>query len=89
MLEPVRAIRDIVGDLSTWYLRRSRERIKDADNGAKQTLYFVLKTLSKLIAPLAPFAAEELYQNLRHDDEPESVRTVSIQQGSDHRVDSD
>ena len=65
LLEPVRAYREFVEDLSTWYVRRSRERLKEGDKEAKQTLYFVLKELSKLIAPFAPFYAEDLYQKLR------------------------
>ncbi len=65
LLEPVRAIRDFIDDLSTWYLRRSRERIKNGDANAKRTLYFVLKNLAKLLAPFAPFAAEDIWQKLR------------------------
>ncbi|MDP9249357.1 MAG: class I tRNA ligase family protein, partial [bacterium] len=77
LLEPVRAIRDFAGDLSTWYLRRSRERIKDGAPVAKQTLYYVLKTLSKLLAPFAPFAAEEIWQRLRKAGDKESVHLES------------
>lgn len=73
LLEPTRAIEDFVSDFSTWYLRRSRERIKGGDSEAKQTLYRVLKDLSKLLAPFAPFAAEDLYQALRIESDPESV----------------
>jgi len=73
LLEPTRAIKDFIGDLSTWYLRRSRERIKDDDHNAKQTLYFVLKTLSKLMAPFAPFTAEDIWQKLTIDGDAESV----------------
>lgn len=73
ILEPVRDLRDFIDDLSTWYLRRSRDRIKDGDQSAKLTLYFALKTLSKLLAPFAPFAAEDLYQKLRKEGDPESV----------------
>ncbi len=81
LLEPTRAIRDFVGDLSTWYLRRSRERIKDeAVNpeeqfhyGARQTLYFVLKTLAKIMAPFAPFTAEDIWLKLKTKDDAESV----------------
>ncbi|MHB0978254.1 MAG: class I tRNA ligase family protein [Minisyncoccota bacterium] len=73
LIEPTRAFREFVDDLSTWYLRRSRERIKDGDVEAKQTLYTVLKTISKLLAPFAPFISEELYQKLRTEDDPESV----------------
>ncbi|TSC78066.1 MAG: isoleucyl-tRNA synthetase [Parcubacteria group bacterium Gr01-1014_24] len=73
LLEPVRAMRDFIGDLSTWYLRRSRERIKEGDKEAKQTLYFVLKNLAKLLAPFAPFAAEDIWLKLRNEDDKESV----------------
>lgn len=73
LLEPVRALRSFIDDLSTWYLRRSRERIKDGDEGAKRTLYFVLKQVSKLLAPFAPFAAEDLYQKLRGENDELSV----------------
>ncbi|MFA5777943.1 MAG: class I tRNA ligase family protein [Candidatus Paceibacterota bacterium] len=73
LLEPTRAFRDFVGDLSTWYLRRSRERIKEGDNEAKQTLYFILKTLAKLIAPFAPFSAEDIWSKLKNEKDEESV----------------
>ncbi len=73
LLEPARAIKEFVDDLSNWYLRRSRERIKNGDQEAKATLYFVLKELSKVIAPFTPFMAEDLYQKLRLDTDPESV----------------
>jgi len=73
LLEPTRAIRDFIGDLSTWYLRRSRERIKDGDKEAKSALYYVLKTLAKLMAPFAPFAAEDIWLKLRNENDVESV----------------
>src|SRR3989344_4390837 len=73
LLEPTRAIEDFVKDLSTWYLRRSRERIKEEDSEARQTLYRVLRNLSRLLAPFAPFTAEDLYQKLRLESDPESV----------------
>lgn len=71
--EPTRAIRDFIDDLSTWYLRRSRDRIKDGDTNAKQTLYVVLKTLVQLMAPFTPFAAEDMWQRLKTETDPESV----------------
>jgi isoleucyl-tRNA synthetase len=73
VLEPTRSIKDFIGDLSTWYLRRSRDRIKEGDKGAKQTLYFVLKTLAKVMAPFAPFSAEDIYLKLRNENNKESV----------------
>jgi isoleucyl-tRNA synthetase len=77
LLEPTRAIRDFIGDLSTWYLRRSRERIKEGDKSTKQTLYHVLKTLAKLIAPLAPLSAEDIWLKLKNNGDEESVHLVA------------
>jgi isoleucyl-tRNA synthetase len=77
LLEPVRAIRDFMDDLSTWYVRRSRERIKDGDLDAKKTLYCILKTLSKLMAPFTPFASEDIWQKLKNEKDLESVHLVS------------
>ena len=73
LLEPVRLIREFVDSLSTWYLRRSRDRIREGNTDAKNTLYYVLKTLAKLLAPLAPFYAESLYQGLKLSEDKESV----------------
>jgi isoleucyl-tRNA synthetase len=64
-----RPVEDFVGDLSTWYVRRSRRRFwkseSDADKrAAYQTLHEVLETLARLIAPFMPFLAEAMYRNL-------------------------
>ena len=83
LLEPVRAIRDFLDDLSTWYLRRSRERIKEGDSEAKKTLYLVLKNVSKLMAPFAPFIAEDIYQKLRTETDPESVHLETWSEAGD------
>ncbi|MDP9251656.1 MAG: class I tRNA ligase family protein, partial [Chloroflexota bacterium] len=59
-------------DLSTWYVRRNRGRFWKTESGrdslaAYQTLYEALTTLARLFAPMMPFLAESLYQNLvRH-----------------------
>jgi isoleucyl-tRNA synthetase len=73
LMNPVREIRLFIEDLSTWYVRRSRDRIKDGDADAKATLYRVLKVLAQILAPFAPFAAEDIWQQLRHDTDAESV----------------
>jgi isoleucyl-tRNA synthetase len=52
-------LNEFVQDLSTWYLRRSRDR-----DDYYETLHFVLVTFSKLAAPITPFITEELYKNL-------------------------
>lgn len=63
-LEPSRAIRDFIGELSTWYVRRSRDRFKEGDKDALATTRYVLKELVKVMAPFAPFVAEEIWQQL-------------------------
>lgn len=65
----MRAFTPFVDNLSNWYIRRSRKRFwKSEDDTDKeqayQTLYEVLKTLSKLMAPFTPFIAEEIYRGL-------------------------
>ncbi|MGN6672089.1 MAG: isoleucine--tRNA ligase, partial [Thermomicrobiales bacterium] len=59
----------VVDDLSNWYIRRSRPRFwrstDDADKAAAHaTLYEVLVTLTKALAPIMPFLTAEMYQNL-------------------------
>ena len=69
--EATRLAATFIDDLSSWYIRRNRRRFwrsKDARDrdklAASQSLYEVLVTLSKLLAPMIPFLAERLYQNL-------------------------
>jgi isoleucyl-tRNA synthetase len=64
-----RQIENFVDNLSNWYVRRSRRRFWKSENDADKlvaytTLYQCLVTLSQLLAPLTPFIAEEIYQNL-------------------------
>jgi isoleucyl-tRNA synthetase len=75
------AISPLLEDLTNWYVRRSRRRFwrseHDADkDAAYATLYHVLTTLIKVLAPLTPFVAEVMYQNLVRgvdDSAPESI----------------
>jgi len=62
-----KAITAFIDELSTWYLRRSRDRIKNNDDAAKtalSTLAFVLIELSKMLAPFMPFLGEYIYRDL-------------------------
>jgi isoleucyl-tRNA synthetase len=59
-----RAIAGLVDELSNWYVRRSRRRFWDGEEAAFGTLRFCLLTLAKLLAPLCPFIADEIYDNL-------------------------
>ena len=64
-----RVISTFIDDLSTWYLRRSRDRMRQGAEAADQaaafaTLHAVLVTLARTMAPILPFLSETLYQNL-------------------------
>lgn len=78
-----RPIMDFVDDVSTWYLRRSRDRFKDNDADTRvalATTRYVLLTLSKIMAPFTPFIAEDVYQ--RAGGNEESVHLESWPAGS-------
>ena len=72
-----RPIADFIDDLSLWYVRRSRDRLKGDDEVDKVhalgTLRHVLKQLALVMAPSMPFYAEYLYQEVREARDPESV----------------
>lgn len=61
------AIREFVDDLSTWYVRRNRDRFANGDEEAKVVLKFVLENLSKVCAPIMPFVSEKIYQTIHGD----------------------
>ncbi|HYL64573.1 MAG TPA: class I tRNA ligase family protein [Candidatus Methylomirabilis sp.] len=51
-------------EFSNWYLRRSRRRFWTSEAEAYQTLYTVLTTVIRVMAPALPFLTEDIYQNL-------------------------
>jgi isoleucyl-tRNA synthetase len=59
-----RAIGELVDELSNWYVRRSRRRFWDGEREAFETLRECLLIVAKLLAPLCPFVADEIYDNL-------------------------
>lgn len=93
--ETARAIGEFVDDLSNWYVRRSRERFWGSDmtadkEAAYTTLYTVLATLSKVIAPYVPFMAENIYRNLVAGfmtDAPESVHLADFPTADESYID--
>ena len=67
--EATTAFSDFLDILNNWYIRRSRERFWDGtDISAFDTLYTVLVTLTKAIAPLAPFMADFVYRGLTDEE---------------------
>lgn len=85
-------IENFVDDrLSNWYVRRSRKRFwsKNAELddlgrqdklSAYQTLYTVLRTICRLIAPMTPFVAEAMWQNLDRAESGNQTPSVHLQE---------
>ncbi|MBE6808962.1 MAG: isoleucine--tRNA ligase [Ruminococcaceae bacterium] len=79
--EAARALQDFVDEMSNWYVRRGRERywvqgMTDDKIAAYLTLYTALVTTAKAAAPMIPFMAENIYQNLVRSIDKDA--TVSI-----------
>ncbi len=85
-------IQEFVSDFSTWYIRRSRDRVGPSAENEKDkaafytTCYKVLITVSKLLAPITPFVSEEVYRNLTGE---ESVHLADWPQSKDELIDED
>ncbi len=69
-----RPIEEFITELSQWYVRRSRDRVKGDDTKDRQyalgTLAYVLPLLSKVMAPFTPFIAEKIYGALLNITDP-------------------
>jgi len=78
-----RRIQEFIDQLSNWYVRRSRRRFWRNEGDADKlsgyiTLHTCLVTVTKLMAPLAPFVAEEMYQNLVCSVDPSAPDSVHL-----------
>jgi isoleucyl-tRNA synthetase len=86
-----------VDDLSNWYVRRSRRRFWKSDGDADKqaayaALYEVLVNLAKILAPVLPFMAEAMYQNLVRAIDPvapESIHHCAYPQADESLIDHD
>ncbi len=58
------SVRSFLDALTNWYVRRSRDRFWSGDGDAFDTLYTVLETVARVMAPLAPMVAEEVWRDL-------------------------
>jgi isoleucyl-tRNA synthetase len=78
-----RVVATYIDDLSTWYLRRSRDRMRQgaepADRAAAfATMHAALVTVSRVLAPILPFLSESLYQNLVTAVDPDLPDSVHL-----------
>lgn len=85
--DPTRAARMVsdftIDQLSNWYVRRNRRRFWKSEQGkdknaAYQTLCECLVTVTKLMAPFAPFLSDEIYRNLNSVVKKEKYDSVHL-----------
>ena len=81
--EAARALQDFVDEMSNWYVRRGRERywvegLTDDKIAAYLTLYTALVTTAKTAAPMIPFMAENIYQNLVRNLDKEAPESIHL-----------
>ena len=95
--EACKALQEFTDEMSNWYVRRCRERYwkqgLDQDKiNAYLTLYTALETVAKTAAPMIPFMAEDIYQNLVRSvdkDAPESIHLCSFPEVNKDFVDAE
>jgi isoleucyl-tRNA synthetase len=79
----MRPITEFIDELSTWYLRRSRDRLKGDDAAdrvfALSTMRFVFINLAKVMAPFMPFIAEDLWQKVNGFDFSDKDKSVHLE----------
>ena len=93
--ETTRVLEEFVDDMSNWYVRRGRERywakgMEQDKVNAYMTLYTALVTIAQTVAPMLPFMAEDIYQNLVRNidkDAPLSVHLCSFPEVDEKMID--
>ncbi len=81
--EAARALEKFVDEMSNWYVRRSRERYWAQGLGADKiaaymTLYTALLNISKAAAPMVPFMAENIYQNIVRSVDKNAIESIHL-----------
>ena len=88
-------VEGFVSDLSTWYIRRSRDRVwvnsedKEDQNSFYSTLQKVLENLMIIISPIMPFLTDEIYTNLTGKKSVHLSNWPNIPKEYDFKIDKD
>ncbi len=73
-----RLLSAFIDELSNWYVRRSRRRFWQGERAALATLHETLSTLTLLLAPITPFIAERVWQDLVAPVTPDAAPSVHL-----------
>ncbi|MEK7548504.1 MAG: isoleucine--tRNA ligase, partial [Patescibacteria group bacterium] len=76
------AIRPFVEDLSTWYIRRNRDRFVKGEEEVVATMSFVLEKFALAIAPILPFSAEYIWRSLGSESSVHLADFPSVDEGA-------
>ncbi len=87
----------VIDKLSNWYIRLNKKRfwgggMTQDKLSAYQTLYICLDTLSRLIAPISPFYADQLFRDLNSvtgKDNALSVHLANFPQADEKKIDTE
>jgi isoleucyl-tRNA synthetase len=74
----IRGYDEFVDDLSNWYIRRSRRRFWDGDRVALHVLWLAVVQSLRVVAPVMPFLAEDLWRRLVAEPDPKAPRSVFL-----------
>jgi len=83
----------ILEDLSRWYVQLVRPRMwlegeSEQKVFAYETMYYVMRRLSSLLAPFCPHLTEEIYQNLRCGNDPASIHLLDWDAGDSSLIEA-
>lgn len=89
IIRSARLVTDFTDDLSNWYIRRSRDRMRGDESAALETLSAVLRDLAKITAPFVPFVSEEIYRDIKSGDNSESVHLSDWPKADESLIDKE
>jgi isoleucyl-tRNA synthetase len=89
----LRVIVEFLDVLNNWYIRRNRSRVWEEGLTTSKVsffscLYFVLRNVVQMIAPLCPFVAETMWEYLRSSQDPSSIHLTHWPEGYQGLIDS-
>lgn len=84
----------ILEDISRWYVQLVRQRMWLEEDAlekiqAYETMYYIMRRLTGILAPMAPYISENIYRNLRTDADPVSVHMLPWYSGSEDLIDGE